>query len=168
MRFPGRLLVIAALACGACAHAPPLDTQGPPAPDLSGTWSVTFSLDSQLTSAVNDPVLRWRRNRDTVAAEGLLTLQEPRGDRLSGRMDVDFTAMLGRPMTCYSPGKVELQVESREPRLLIAFTPGVADCGFGANVEWSGDSITGMWSETSFVGPVAVGHLRMLRQSGGP
>lgn len=159
--------MVVALASAACAHGPPQVDQGPPAPDLSGTWAVTFSLDSQLTSAVNDPVLRWRRNRDTVVAAGTLTLQESHGDRVRGRMDVDFSGMLGRPMTCYTPGKVELQVEAREPRLLIAFTPGVADCGFGANVEWSGDTIAGVWSETSFVGPVAVGHLRMLRRSGG-
>jgi hypothetical protein len=138
-------------------------------------WDATFTLDSQLVSRNGDPVIRWRRAPDTARAVGTIEIERsnvaadtaqgaPR--RLEARMSVDFSAMLGRPMSCYEPGRREIEVErgSQGQRIAIAFTPDVADCGFGGVARWLDDTIRGVWSETSFVGPSAVGRFELIRR----
>jgi hypothetical protein len=138
-------------------------------------WDARFTLDSQLVSGKNDPVLRWRRAPDTAQALGTVEI-EPSEDaadttqgaprRLKARMSVDFAAMLGRPMSCYEPGRREIEVErgGQGQGIAIAFTPDVADCGFGGVARWRDDTVRGIWSETSFVGPSAVGKFELVRR----
>lgn len=167
-----RLLPILLLT--ACVRAPDA-TIPAPATSLAGVWDATFTLDSQLVSRNGDPVIRWRRAPDTARALGTIEIESsdvaadtaqgaPR--RLEARMRVDFSAMLGRPMSCYEPGRREIEVErgSQGQRIAIAFTPDVADCGFGGVARWLDDTIRGVWSETSFVGPAAVGRFELIRR----
>ena len=168
---PYALLLILA----ACAPSTPRATNPVPATSLAGVWDARFVLDSQLTSLRDDPVLRWRRGPDTARALGTIEIEfsdaaadttqgEPR--RLKARMSVDFSQMLGRPMSCYQPGRREIEVERGGQGLgvAIAFTPDVADCGFGGIARWLGDTLRGVWSETSFVGPSAVGKFELVRR----
>lgn len=165
----------ALLLLAACARAP--DATAPlRATSLAGVWEATFTLDSQLVSRHDDPVLRWRRAPDTARALGTIEIEssdaavdttqgEPR--RLKARMAVNFSGMLGRPMSCYQPGRREIEVERGGQGLgvALAFTPDVADCGFGGVARWLGDTLRGVWSETSFVGPSAVGRFQLVRSA---
>lgn len=168
-----RLLPILLLA--ACASSAPDATNPVPETSLTGVWDATFTLDSQLVSGINDPVLRWRPAPDTARTVGTIEIDASGGaadttqgapQRLKARMSLDFAPMLGRPMSCYEPGRREIEVErgSEGQGVAIAFTPDVADCGFGGIARWMGDTMRGVWSETSFVGPSAVGKFEMTRQ----
>lgn len=170
-----RLMPCFLLLLAACAQTAPGATNPVPATSLAGVWVATFTLDSQLVSTANDPVLRWRRAPDTARTLGTIEIEgsdaaadttqgAPR--RLKARMSVDFSEMLGRPMSCYQPGRREIEVErgGEGQGIAIAFTPDVADCGFGGIARWLGDTLRGVWSETSFVGPTAVGKLEMKRR----
>lgn len=166
---PGFLLLLAA-----CARVPDA-TIPAPATSLAGVWDATFTLDSQLVSRNGDPVIRWRRAPDTARAVGTIEIERsdvaadttqgtPR--RIEATISLDFSAMLGRPMSCYEPGRREVQVErgGQGQGIAIAFTPDVADCGFGGVARWQDDTIRGVWSETSFVGPSAVGRFELIRR----
>lgn len=140
---------------------------------IAGAWTVAFTLDSQLVSANDDPVLRWRRADASAAVRGTIMAHPDAGasdtngaqpTRMPVTMDVDFTPLFGRQMSCYNPGKRDVETEWDGDRVAIAFTPDVADCGFGAVGSWQQDTIRGAWSETSFVGPVAVGKFIMERR----
>ena len=174
MSHAPRLMPCFLLLLTACARAP--DAAAPsPAASLAGVWEASFTLDSQLVSKTDDPVLRWRRAPDSARAVGTIevaqsdaagdtTQGEPR--RLRATMSVDFSVLLGRAMSCYEPGRREIEVErgGQGQGIAIAFTPDVADCGFGGVARWQGDTVRGIWSETSFVGPSAVGRFEMIRR----
>jgi hypothetical protein len=69
-------------------------------------------------------------------------------------------------MSCFTPPSTSTLIDRGEgnaDRVTLLFTPNVADCGFSAVVTGQGDSLAGEWSETSFVGPVAMGAYRMWR-----
>ncbi len=67
-------------------------------------------------------------------------------------------------MSCYTPGRRSIETEWHGDRVAIVFTPGAADCGFGGAAILRGDTLRGVWSETSFVGPTAVGKFEMIRR----
>lgn len=135
---------------------------------LIGHWKVEFRVDS-LRKGPN----RWGPPLDTDArAAGTLELRDTlatphhpvRG--LRANLDVDFTPILQRQVSCYEPGLRVIQVEQHDKDVAMWFTPGAADCGFGANGRFYGDSLIGGWSETSFAGPIVEGQFRMVRQKG--
>ena len=146
----------------ACTAAPVSEPVTPSAHSLAGRWEVVFALDSQLASRDEDPLLRWRRAPDSTVVLGTLELA---GDsvRLHGTMAVDFTSLLGRQMSCYQPGAREISTAWDSDVVVIGFTPGAADCGFGAKGVVTGDTVRGFWSETSFIGPTAAGRFLMRR-----
>jgi hypothetical protein len=78
---------------------------------------------------------------------------------------VDFTPLLGRQMSCFEPTPRSTGVDRQGDTVTFRFTPGVADCGFGASGVLHGDSLFGSWEETSFIGPVAAGRFVMTRSS---
>jgi hypothetical protein len=167
---PGALLLLAA-----CASSAPDETNPAPETSLTGVWDATFTLDSQLVSATDDPLLRWRRAPDTARTTGIIEIEASdaaadttQGEtrRLRARMSLDFSAMLGEPMSCYEPGRREIEVErgGDGQGVALAFTPDVADCGFGGIARWLADTLRGVWSETSFAGPTAVGKFEMIRR----
>lgn len=145
-----------------CTAAPASEPVAPSAHSLAGRWEIVFALDSQLASRDEDPLLRWRRAPDSTVVLGTLELA---GDsvRLHGNMAVDFTSLLGRQMSCYQPGAREISTAWDSDVVVIGFTPGAADCGFGAKGVVAGDTVRGFWSETSFIGPTAAGRFLMRR-----
>jgi hypothetical protein len=141
---------------------------------LAGRWAIAFTLDSQMASRSGNPVIEWRRAGDSSVVRGRFegsagrgTVDESgvRSETGTGTMDLDFTPMLGRQMSCYQPGRREWQAEWNEDHVIIAFTPRAADCGFGAVGDWSADTIRGVWGETSYLGPVARGTFIMTREA---
>jgi hypothetical protein len=135
---------------------------------LVGRWSVEFTVDSLMQRPD-----RWVLPGDTEASaagtlelrDTLATVRHPtRG--LRAYLDVDFTSILHRQVSCYEPGPMVIQVERKDSDVAMWFTPGAADCGFGARGRFFGDSLIGAWSETSFSGPIVEGQFRMVRLKG--
>ena len=157
-------LVLAAILLAVGCQPPPPETSAdqPPAEHpVAGSWRVEFTLDS-----VRSGTGPWTP-ADTVSVVGQLILAGPdtgQAVMLTGSSDFDFTPMLGRQISCYEPGPVEVRVGRIDERFNLHFTPGAADCGFGATVGWSGDSLTGRWGEASIAGPVAMGRVVMIHR----
>ncbi|HEU4800856.1 MAG TPA: hypothetical protein VFS94_09495 [Gemmatimonadales bacterium] len=157
-------LVLAAILLAVGCQPPPPETSAdqPPAEHpVAGSWRVEFTLDS-----VRSGTGPWTP-ADTVNVVGQLILAGPdtgQAVMLTGSSDFDFTPMLGRQISCYEPGPVEVRVGRIDERFNLHFTPGAADCGFGATVGWSGDSLTGRWGEASIAGPVAMGRVVMIHR----
>jgi reactive intermediate/imine deaminase len=128
---------------------------------LAGRWRATFTLDSIRTSGRAE----WTRPAGGSVATGTLVLAEAdpvRGQpRLRGEMTVDFAPLLGRQMSCYEPGPIEVRAERADGGWRLSFTPNAFDCGFGGTAERSGDALVGRWDEASFAGPVAAGRFRL-------
>ncbi len=128
---------------------------------VSGSWQVEFTLDS-----VRSGTGPWE-SVDTATVVGELVLagaDTGQAVMLTGSSDFDFTPMLGRQISCYQPGSIEVRVGRIDERFNLHFTVGAFDCGFGATVGWSGDTLTGRWGEASFAGPVAIGRVTMTRR----
>ena len=154
-------------AFGACrtALAPAAGGEKPlPDGSVAGLWTVAFRLDSVRAPAGSPS--RWERGSFNEV-QGRLRLADSTtsGDAVRSSIDVDFTPLLGRQMSCFEPRPRSTGVERRGDTVTFRFTPGVADCGFGASGVLRGDSLIGSWDETSFVGPVAAGRFTMTRSS---
>lgn len=172
-QMPARALPVLLMLLVACAPPPASESLPVSGRTLAGAWNIVFTLDSQLVSRNDDPVLSWRRASDSVAVTGIMKdgressstdASGARTARTTVLMTADFTPLLGRQMSCFEPGKRELESEWDGDRVAIAFTPNVADCGFGGLGVWRSDTIRGVWSETSFVGPVSIGRFVMARR----
>lgn len=111
---------------------------------LLGTWNVEFQLDN-------------------ASAHGTLTLSDSNAGVFHSNLQVEFVPLLGRPMSCFDPRPTTTTVSRDGDVTFLGFTPGAADCGFGAQGTFLGDSLIGTWSEESFRGPVASGRFRMVR-----
>jgi hypothetical protein len=124
--------------------------------NLLGTWTVEFRLDSVRSQG-------WHAG-SFATTRGTLQLSDSTSPNVfHSQIDVAFDALLGRPMSCFSPRPTTTGVSREGDRVSLSFTPSAADCGFGASGLLSGDSIVGTWDETSFVGPVVMGRFRMVR-----
>ena len=138
----------------------------PPLPhgSVTGVWTVVFRLDSVRALGGSPP--GWQRGSlRQVQGQLRLTDSTASGDAVRSSIDVDFAPLLGRQMSCFEPRPRSTGVERRGDTVTFRFTPGVADCGFGASGVLRGDSLIGSWDETSFAGPVAGGRLVMTRSS---
>lgn len=161
------LMLAAMLLAAGCQPPPPeattadAEAQPPGEHPLAGAWRVEFTLDSARSGTGPwTPV-------DTARVVGELILAGPdtgQAVMLTGSSDFDFTPMLGRQISCYDPGPAEVRVGRIDERFNLHFTPGAFDCGFGATVGWSGDTLTGRWGEASFAGPVAIGRVLLIRR----
>ena len=165
-------LTIPLLAVGVVAFAGCRRALGPAAggqqslPDgsLAGLWAITFRLDSMRAPGTSP--LGWQRGSiREVEGRFRLTDSTSRGGAVRSSLDVDFTPLLGRPMSCFEPRPRTTGVERRGDTVTFRFTPAVADCGFGGSGVLRGDSLVGSWDETSFAGPVAAGRFVMTRSS---
>ena len=137
---------------------------GEPSPSgsLAGLWTLAFRLDSVRAPGGSG----WQRGSfREVQGRLRLTDSTTSGDAVRSSIDVDFTQLLGRQMSCFEPSPRRTGVERRADTVSFRFTPGVADCGFGASGVLRGDSLIGSWDETSFAGPVAAGRFVMARSS---
>lgn len=154
LAFPGCRTALAPAAGG--------DQALPPEEFLAGLWTVAFRLDS-LRAPGGSPS-RWERG-SLREVQGLLRLTDSTvsGNAVRSSIDLDFTPLLGRQMSCFEPRPRSTGVERRGDTVTFRFTPGVADCGFGASGVLRGDSLIGSWEETSFAGPVAAGRFVMTR-----
>jgi|tagenome__1003787_1003787.scaffolds.fasta_scaffold20964052_5 hypothetical protein len=156
--------IVIALAACRTALAPAAGGEQPsPNGSLVGNWTITFRLDS-----VRAPGSRsgWQLG-SLREAQGRLRLTDSSasGNAVRSSIDVDFTPLLGRQMSCFEPTPRSTGVERQGDTVTFRFTPGVADCGFGASGVLRGDSLIGNWDETSFIGPVAAGRFVMTRSS---
>lgn len=135
--------------------------QPPAEHPVAGSWRVEFTLDSMRSG--NGP---WTKVDTATVVGDLILAGADTGSAvmLSGSSDFDFTPMLGRQISCYEPGPTEIRVGRIDERFNLHFTPGAFDCGFGATVGGSGDSLTGRWGEASFAGPVAIGRVVMVHR----
>ena len=131
---------------------------------LSGDWTIEFRLDS--VRGPQGSVIPWRP-ASFQTARGTLHLSDSTTDRPAGavrsHIDVDFTSMLGHPMSCFDPLPTSTVVTENGEKTDLLFTPNAADCGFSASGKFYGDSLVGTWDESSFTGPLAMGRFRMIR-----
>ena len=123
---------------------------------LAGDWKIEFQLDSMRAAGT------WRP-ASPQSIQGALHLADSDGVVRSS-IQVDFTPLLGRDMSCFDPRPTSTAISHAGESTSLTFTPGAADCGFGASGKFYGDSLVGTWSETWFIGPVAVGGFRMVRR----
>jgi hypothetical protein len=155
-------LLTAVAACQTLSSAGWADTRAPNE-SLVGTWTVEFRLDSVIGSGTTSR--RWQA-ASFRAIRGQLRLTDST-TRSAGivrsSIDLDFTPLLGRQMSCFEPRPTETWVERQGDTVRFRFTPNAADCGVGASGVLRGDSLIGSWDETSFVGPVAMGRFSMTR-----
>ena len=157
-------LVLANSGCRT-ALAPAAGGEQPmPNGSLAGSWTIAFRLDSVRAPGASPS--GWQRGSFREAQGRLkLTDSTTSGNAVRSSIDVDFTALLGRQMSCFDPRPVRTGVDRQGDTVTFRFTPGVADCGFGASGVLRGDSLIGSWDETSFLGPVAAGRFVMTRSS---
>ena len=125
---------------------------------LAGDWTIEFRLDSMRTAGKWSPA-----SYQTI--QGTLHLADSDGV-VRSTIQVDFNPLLGRDMSCFDPRPTSTAISHTGENTSLVFTSGAADCGFGALGKFYGDSLFGTWSETSFVGAVAMGRFRMLRSRG--
>jgi len=154
------------VACAGCRTALAPAAGGPPLPggSLADLWTIVFRLDSVRAPGGSPP--SWQRaSFREVQGQLRLTDSVSSGDAVRSSIEVDFTPLLGRQMSCFEPRPRTTGVERRGDTVTLRFTPGVADCGFGASGVLRGDSLIGSWDETSFAGPVAAGRFVMTRSS---
>jgi hypothetical protein len=169
---------------GGCSPSPPK-----PAPEraqllsadddrrtLVGRWAIAVSLSARRHPAHDStpagvewdaaPVPnRWATGTITISdtASGVAATM------LRMRMDLDFTPLLARQVSCYEPGPGVILVRREGSLVSLGFTANAADCGFDGNGELIGDTLlVGEWSEESFLGPVTRGRLRMSRLPAAP
>jgi hypothetical protein len=132
-----------------------------------GRWDVAFSVTSTRPGSDSAPSAapvpeRWTTGTllisDTIAGRDSSTLRMT--------MDLDFTPVLGRNVSCFESGPGEIYVPREGSTVRILFTPHAADCGFGGTGALTGDTlIVGDWSESSFAGPSTQGHFHMARRA---
>jgi hypothetical protein len=161
MRCVAAALLVAIAGCRT-ALAPAAGGEQPkPNDSLVGLWTVAFRLDS-----VRAPGGGWQRGT-LREAHGRLRLSDSTasGNAVRSSIDVDFTPVLGRQMSCFDPRPQSTNLNREGDTVRLLFTPNVADCGFGAYGVLHSDSLIGSWDETSFVGPVAAGRFVMTRAS---
>ena len=164
MRWAAAALTVVGVGCGATLTPPSGGTQPMPDGSLTGLWAIAFRLDS--VRAMGRSPSGWQRG-SFREVQGRLRLSDTAatGNAVRSSIDVDFTPVLGRQMSCFDPRPRTTGVERRGDTVTFRFTPGVADCGFGASGVLHGDSLIGSWDETSFAGPVAGGRFAMTRSS---
>ena len=153
----------------------PIATPGPspgrlPAGDSRqaylGEWRIEFALDStrDLTSGseawspapdASKRVVGRLQVRDSLGGAGYRTL--------ASTLEIDFAALLGREMSCFTPAASGVQVTEHNGQVSFWFTPHAYDCGFSASAPMSEGGLAGTWEEDSFVGPVASGRFWMRR-----
>ena len=145
--------LLLAVACGRITLSAPSGTESQRT--LVGDWTVEFRLDSLRAAG------QWSAaSRQSI--QGSLHLSDSDGVAAS-RIRVDFKPLLGRDMSCFDPLPTSTVITRAGENTSLHFTPGAADCGFGASGRFFGDSLIGAWSETSFAGPIAMGRFRMVR-----
>lgn len=164
IRCVAAALVVANAGCRT-ALAPAGGGEKPtPNASLAGLWSVAFRLDSVRAPGASPS--GWQRGSfREVQGRLRLTDSTSSGNAVRSSIDVDFTPLLGRQMSCFEPRPSNTGVDRQGDTVTFRFTPGVADCGFGASGVLRGDSLIGSWDETSFIGPVAAGRFVMTRPS---
>ncbi|HEY2378252.1 MAG TPA: hypothetical protein VGH98_19905 [Gemmatimonadaceae bacterium] len=150
------LIALSLVACGRTTLPPATGNASQQA--LAGDWVVEFRLDSMRTAG------KWQAASSSSARGTLrLTDSSTRSETVRSTIDVDFTPLLGRPMSCFDPRPTSTTISQNGESTSLDFTPGAADCGFGASGKFYGDSLVGTWVETSFIGPMATGRFRMKR-----
>jgi hypothetical protein len=130
-----------------------------------GTWAIEFTLDRMRGGPGGSE--KWRLTPGKRVS-GVLVL----ADTLTGRdtalvvahMNVDFRPMLGRPMSCLSADTQAVSLDRTGERVMLRFTPGAFDCGFGGDLKLLAREASGAWTEDSFAGPIATGQIRMTRR----
>ena len=164
-----RCLLIASLllvpACGSPPDPPYLMRQGDWRRTLVGSWVVTFRADS-LQTAVTDRLGQTRfglRPGDGVPVTGTLQIADtvvgPSDRYLGAVIALDFTAALGRQVSCFHAGRGSISLQRERRDIVIDFTPGAADCGLRGLVRADGDSLVGTWYEDAFVGHRTAGRM---------
>jgi hypothetical protein len=135
-----------------------------------GVWHIEFTRDSirkivhkrAESRVVSEPVT-------PVSVVGVFALHDTvvtiAGDVMRSLLDVDFTPLLGRPMSCFHPERNMTGVERRGATVKFSFTPLAADCGFYGHGHYWGDSVTGVWAEDLWVSASGAGRFVMRRLS---
>jgi len=156
------VLIVASAGCRT-ALAPASGEQPMPNASLAGLWTVVFRLDSVRAPGTSPA---WQRG-SLLETQGRLRLTDSTtsGNVVRSSIDLDFTPLLGHQISCFEPRPRATGVDRQGDTVTFRFTPGTADCGFGASGVMRGDSLIGSWDETSFIGPVAAGRFVMTRSS---
>jgi len=169
MRCAGIALLLLAIGCraserdqdGAAGHLQREDWRQ----QFVGDWQAEFFLDS--TEWPSEPWRRPMRPEPGLSVIGALRITDsviplPVSFALRSWLVVDFTPLLSRPMSCFTPRPEGIQIERDQDSILLNFTPASGDCGFYAAGRTEGDSLVGTWREGAYSGTPVVGrfHLR--------
>ena len=163
-RLTTRCLAAALVAVAGCSTALTGAAGGEnavPTGSLVGLWTLVFRLDSVRAPAASPS--GWQRGSLREVQGHLRLTDSTTSGGLRSTIDVDFTPLLGRQMSCFDPRPRSTGVDRQGDTVRLRFTPNVADCGFGAYGVLRGDSLIGSWDETSFAGPVTAGRFVMTR-----
>lgn len=146
----------------ACSTASVTPSSG----SLEGSWRITFwappGTHPQVDSVVG--VLEFHRLRasdsSVVAAFPMMYR-----DSLVGSVQVDFTPILGRQISCLTADGLPPTARYHTPdSISVAFTPGGVDCGLWADGRLSDSGVTGSWIEPGFAGASPPARFRMVRR----
>lgn len=160
-------------ACGQPFWNSPPNVRAMPAKDsrqdLTGRWTIELTLDS-VQQLIREPYgvrsVMVAAAATTVVGTLVLydTIVGPDGNELRSEASIDFSQLLGRPLSCYDPNQGLTTVRRKGARVNFRLTPNAYDCGFYAEARLVGDSMIGTWNEAAFVGAPAMGRLRMKRE----
>jgi hypothetical protein len=123
-----------------------------------GSWNIEFRLDSARHAPAPDTMATARGTvtfRDTIIANG--------PDGLKGLVELDFTPILGRQLSCLHNGEGVFPIRFRRDSVSFDLTPGAADCGLWMTGRAGRDTITGRWAEGGYVCCPSVGRFVMAR-----
>lgn len=139
---------------------------------LVGSWEIIFGLDStiQLDTSAMPPVIRRVPYSSKRVISGQLIIQDSliqpflNGPLLLlADIDIDFTPLLGRQISCLMPANRAIAARISEDTLTVSLTPLAADCGLAASGQLFADSAVGDWVEPAYSGYRSSGSFVMRR-----
>jgi hypothetical protein len=170
-RFASLPVVVMVLGCGTPLWTPPAEP--PPTPPtltvlgaadrravVVGTWNVAFTHDSTRVRPAALPASGVFAFTDTI-------LVRERDTLIRGSVSVDFSSMLGRPMSCFQAGSRLLPIRVNGDSIVVLLAT-MTDCGLAIHVAATNDSLVGRWTEGGIVCCPSRGRVLMTRDASVP
>ena len=134
----------------------------------SGRWAVSFSADSarKLENAQGGMLSVMHPIRHPCVATGTLTILDTVTFLSAGEPEIVRADLAMDTSSAYAGAIVwfgAVFVQQRDSVLFLDLSPGCYDCGIRAFMRGGGDSLSGRWSEDSYVGSTRKGSLVLRR-----